>query len=114
MSNGGDELALTTENIFETFKVRMTDESKLLFSTLLNNKEAMAKEQLWKAANLQKRKSRPDTDQEKDYINSRYTLDISIARLEGAGLLDVKAYGRIRTYTISSLGRDFYEYLKKN
>lgn len=111
---GGDELTLTKENIFEIFKVRMSDESKLLFTTLWNNKEAMAKEQLWKAANLQKKKIRPDTDQEKDYINSRYTLDISIARLEGAGLLDVKSYGRIRTYTISLLGREFYEYLKKN
>ena len=30
---GGDELTLTKENIFETFKVRMSDESKLLFTT---------------------------------------------------------------------------------
>lgn len=104
-------MAHTKEDIFKIFKKQLTEESKLLIGTLMRMKEPIAKEELWRAANLGKKSKDP----KKEFIiNSRYTLDINIARLEGAGLISVKAYGRIRTYTVSELGYEFYQYIKNN
>lgn len=104
-------MAHTREDILNIFEKQLTEESTLLFSTLLRIKEPIAKEELWRAANMGKKSDDP----KKEFIiNSRYTLDINIARLEGAGLITVKAYGRIRTYTVSELGYEFYQHYKNN
>ncbi|WP_084242425.1 hypothetical protein [Planomicrobium okeanokoites] len=102
-------MAHTREDILDILVTRLTDESMLLLGTLMKIKEPIAKEELWRAANQVKKSTDPKKE---NVINSRYTLDTSIARLEGAGLLNVKAYGRIRTYTVSELGYEFYQHYK--
>ncbi len=43
-------------------------------------------------------------------INSRHSLDIFAARLEGAGLVNVSEVGRARVYTLSKLGQELIEF----
>lgn len=49
-------------------------------------------------------------------IRSRHTLDLLVARLEGAGLVDVDGVGRAKMYKLSELGKElirFREQLKE-
>lgn len=108
---GGEIVNFTTENIFNIFKDRLTRESLLLFTTVYQH-SPIAKEELWKSAN-QHYRLRETNEMKKDFIASRYVLDLHIARLEGAGLVDVKIYGRIRTYSISPLGQAFWSYINQ-
>lgn len=103
-------MAHTKEDIFNIFAERLTNESMLLFSILIDLNEPIFKEELWRVANLSKESTDPKKEK---FINSRYSLDTNIARLEGAGLVNVKAYGRIRTYTVSQLGHEFMAHYKK-
>lgn len=103
-------MSLTLEDVLDVLKERMSKESLLLLSTIKVQNEAIAKEELWRLANENYKARQPDQSG-KDFIASRYTLDIHTARLEGAGLVDIKTYGRIRTYTMSSLGLEFWKYI---
>lgn len=103
-------MAMSREEILSLIEENMSLESQLLFSLLRIQSQPIAKEELWKLANVQKKLEGKEEDEKN--INSRYTLDINIAKLEGAGLVKVKAYGRIRTYTLSRLGQEFVEFVR--
>lgn len=105
-------MSLSKEEIFKVLKESLTRESLLLFTTIHQQQSPIAKEELWKLANKQYR-LRQTENMDKDFIASRYILDLHIARLEGAGLINVKIYGRIRTYTISTLGNEFWSYINQ-
>lgn len=107
---GGEKVSLTKEQILDVLEAHLTRESLLLLSTIQFQKAAIAKEELWRLAN-EKYRSRQNDPNQKDFIASRYTMDIHTARLEGAGLVTLKTYGRIRTYTISPLGTEFWNYI---
>lgn len=109
---GGEIVSLGKEDILQILKNSLTRESLLLFTTIHQQQSPIAKEELWKLANKQYR-MRQTEKLEKEFIASRYILDLHIARLEGAGLINVKIYGRIRTYTISALGYEFWSYINQ-
>lgn len=56
----------------------------------------------------------PNANLDSPPVNSRYTLDIGIARLEGAGLITLHQHGRAKQYKISPLGSIVYEHIKRS
>lgn len=134
----------TAEEVFEVIQKVMTEESTSLFVQLVNQNQPVAKQELWNLANKKKKAddskksqldseaelepeevSLPDSKKQKKtgkkkkkgselFIPSRYILDLNIARLEGAGLVAVKVYGRTRAYVVSELGYQYFEFLVKD
>lgn len=76
----------------------------------------MNKKQLWEAANLSylKLQQEKKVPEPKRLIASRYSLDLNMARLEGAGLVDVKYMGAVAVYTITKLGQDLLSHFLQN
>ena len=102
-------------NYYEILKDNLSNESKWFLAMLQKEKEAINKEQLWEITNksyilLEEKQGIVDPS---PLISSRYLLDIHTARLEGAGLVQVKELGRMRLYSITPLGRQLFEYIKQ-
>lgn len=102
-------------NYFGILTENLSLESKWFLVILQQQKEAINKEQLWQLTNqfylsVEEKKG---TENPSQLISSRYSLDIHAARLEGAGLVQVKELGRMRLYSITLLGKQLLEYLQK-
>ncbi|SCC24682.1 Uncharacterized protein BCZB5J_02188 [Bacillus cereus] len=77
---------------------------------------AMHKEKLWDCINQYHKEYQ--IENAKDYegkkiLPSRYSLDIMTARLEGAGLISFKPFGRVRVYEVTNLGNVLIKELEK-
>jgi DNA-binding transcriptional ArsR family regulator len=110
---------LLSINYFEILSENLSLESKWFLVILQQQKESINKEQLWELTNKSYRKIQSTGDNKGNtdpahLISSRYSLDIHTARLEGAGLVQVKELGRMRLYSITSLGKQLLEYIKQN
>lgn len=101
-------------NFFKILFENLSDESKWFLVVLIQQKEYINKEQLRELTNKAYFKAN-DLDEVSavPLIPSRYSLDIHTARLEGAGLVEVKELGRMRLYLITSLGKQLLDYVGK-
>lgn len=100
------------EEILHTLSSRLKDGGLYFLVALSSSEGPVLKEKLRDLVNEQYQARRGIK-----LINSRYTLDIWTARLEGAGLVDVQEIGRARSYSIAPLGRElinFTRLIKKN
>src|SRR4051794_17228955 len=76
------------------------------------DEETLLKDELWDAVNENYRKYGHKGPEDK-LITSRYILDHWTARLQGAGLVDVREIGRARMYHITQLGKAMIDYAQK-
>ncbi|EOO09637.1 hypothetical protein IGA_06265 [Bacillus cereus HuA3-9] len=77
---------------------------------------AMNKEKLWDCINQYHKDYQIENEKNyegKKILPSRYSLDIMTARLEGAGLISVKAIGRVRICDVTNLGFALIKELEK-
>lgn len=107
---------MTNFDFLDVLKKNLSIESKWFLLILLQQSEAINKEQLRELANQlymdnEKKKGNETPNQ---LISSRYLLDIHTARLEGAGLVQVKEIGRMRLYSITDLGKTLIDFLRKH
>ncbi|MGE7921206.1 hypothetical protein ACQKM9_20030 [Viridibacillus sp. NPDC093762] len=89
----------------DILKKNLSDESKWILSALITSTNPTSKEKLWELTNTLYIEKGISNDPTAKIISSRYVLDIHTARLEGAGLVEVTALGRIRVYSVSEFGR---------
>lgn len=71
----------------------------------------VAKEKLRDITNSYYRRAKPDESEMP--IRSRHLLDEMAARLEGAALVTVMPKGKAKMYTVSELGKELIQHLKK-
>lgn len=93
------------EEIINILKSRLTNESKIFLYVLLES-GPLYKDELKDLANERYHSAAgilPNNDN--PLINSRHAMDIHTARLEGAGLVDIKFQGRVKLYQLSKLGK---------
>lgn len=101
-------MVLTTAQIYDNIFKSLPTESQIILRVLKESpEEKIPKVKLQKMTNTLYQEK---TQSEAELINSRFTLDVSTARLEGAGLVDVDVYGRVRFYKLSPMGLDFLNY----
>ncbi|MCP3764090.1 hypothetical protein NLX67_17200 [Domibacillus sp. A3M-37] len=98
------------KEVLETLCKKMTKESRALLFTV--REKPMNKKQIWEVANLdylklQQERSVPEP---KKLITSRYCLDLNMARLEGAILVNVRHLGVVAVYNITELGKEVLSY----
>jgi DNA-binding transcriptional ArsR family regulator len=96
------------DQIIKILSDRLKDDGLYFLAVLDRLHSPILKEQLRDAVN-----EHYEAKRGKKLINSRYTLDIWTARLEGAGLVDVTEVGRARLYSLTNLGRYVIEYRKQ-
>ncbi len=102
------------ENEFlDILSEHLSNESKWFLFILQQEGKPINKELLKDMANesFSNRNSEKGIPNNEPLIPSRHLLDIHTARLEGAGLVDVEKLGRIRMYSITSLGKRLLEYI---
>lgn len=101
-------------NFFKILYENLSVESKWFLVVLVQQKDYINKEQLRDLTNKAYVKAKElDENNGTPLISSRYLLDIHTARLEGAGLVEVKEMGRMRLYMITTLGKQLLEYAGK-
>lgn len=96
----------TNEEFLEILANNLSNESKWFLTVLMREDNSLHKEELRDLANNSYRDYLIKKGEEliSPLIPSRHGLDIHTARLEGAGLVSVKEYGRVRRYSITPLG----------
>jgi len=102
---------LDLNQVMDILKKNLSDESKWILSALITSTNPTSKEKLWKLTNTLYIEKGISKDPKAKIISSRYVLDIHTARLEGAGLVEVTALGRIRVYSVSEFGKMFINHL---
>lgn len=102
-------MALEKKDIYDILVKNLSNESKWFIFALSKEKNPLHKENLRDVANEQYKKA--NQPKNKNLIASRHGLDIHTARLEGAGLVEVKEIGRVRMYSLSELGQELLSYL---
>lgn len=105
-------MASTREEFLEILANNLSNESKWFLWTLLRAKDSLHKEELKDLANsaYKEFKTKNGEINPLPLIASRHGLDIHTARLEGAGLVTVKEYGRVRRYSLTNVGEDVLKY----
>jgi len=99
---------LTKSEILSTLNSSI-GEARWLLAALIKNDQPLSKEQLKDEANELYKKQNQDK-----LIKSRHTHDVLAAKLEGAGVVNIKEYGRARFYEVSALGKELTSYSKNN
>ena len=95
---------LTKNDILNTLNSSIGD-ARWLLAALKKNGEPLSKEQLKDEANELYKQQNQDK-----LIKSRHTHDVLAAKLEGAGVVNIKEYGRARFYEVSALGHELANY----
>lgn len=93
------------EKILSILSERLKEEGLYFLVALSRANGPLLKEKLRDVVNDQFQQKKG-----KKLINSRYTLDIWAARLEGAGLVDVQEVGRARLYSLAPLGEELINF----
>lgn len=102
-------MSLDKKNIFDILTANLSDESRWFLFALSKEKNPLHKENLRDVANELFKANKDNTS---NLIASRHSLDIHTARLEGAGLVEVKEIGRVRMYSLTDLGHELLTYIK--
>jgi predicted ArsR family transcriptional regulator len=112
---------MTKDEILETLKNNLDHFGKTALYILSRESIPVGKESLGEMINERWRSLRqkakdegklPQEEKIEDLVKSRYSLDIGMARLEGAGLVHIKQHGMARLYSLSPLGLVMCEYLQ--
>lgn len=98
------------EKIFDKLQESLSLQSKWFLVTLITENRDLHKEELRNLANDAYKKKVTGSGSDDLLVPSRYNLDLHTARLEGAGLVNVKEVGRVRIYSVSTLGIEFFKY----
>jgi hypothetical protein len=101
------------EEFLEILSNNLSLESKWFLWALMNQKDAVHKEELRNMANsgYREHKTRTGETNPPPLVSSRHGLDIHTARLEGAGLVSVKEIGRVRMYSLTKIGEELLKYV---
>jgi DNA-binding PadR family transcriptional regulator len=97
---------LDGEDIYEILLNNLHTDGKFIL-VLLSGNEDMHKAELKNVANEEYAKMGDEV-----LFPTRFSLDICTARLEGAGLVNVKTAGRVKLYSLSRLGEELLQYSK--
>ncbi|MBU7595900.1 cell division protein FtsZ [Metabacillus halosaccharovorans] len=97
---------MTKEEILDILKERLGD---AIYILIVLKEGPLLKEQIKERAN-EYYKSKGNNNS--DLIPSRHILDIYTARLEGAGLVNVREIGRARVYERSQLAEVLTNHIK--
>lgn len=108
-------MSLDKEKIMGILTENLSEESKWFLWALKIENGSLHKEKLRDITNENYRKMqiKEGNPNPQPLVQSRHGLDIHTARLEGAGLVTVKEVGRIRMYSLSTLGLELLEYAAK-
>ena len=99
------------KKVLDSLVKNLSNESKGLLITLFQEKNELKKETLRDLTNHNYLTKFPDRPA---LIPSRFVLDIHCARLEGAGLVEVRHSGRTRYYKITEQGKLLLTYIQNN
>jgi hypothetical protein len=100
------------EGFMNILAQNLSEESKWFLWALLKEKRPLHKEELRELANAGFRDmNKGESVTETTLVASRHALDIHTARLEGAGLVNVRGIGRVRMYSLTTLGEELLKFL---
>lgn len=102
---------MTRDQILEELLSRVNDGLWVMAAMMKQAPKRVSKEKIGEVTNAYFIEFNP----EKEWlpIRSRHTLDIIVAKLEGAALIDVIDEGRAKMYAVSLLGKELINYRKR-
>lgn len=104
------ETPLTKENVYDRIIESIQDDAIFLLAAI-KKQEGLVKHQLEDETNILYQSL---TNQSDKLINSRFTLDIMVAKLEGSSLIKIKEQGRSKRYMLSDVGKELIDYYQTN
>lgn len=98
-----------------TLKERLTLESDFILRTLYKESKPINKLKIATMTNelFSQQAEQYGKKKDTDLIDTRYLLDVSMSRLDAAGLVNIDVVGRVRMYEISDLGIELLKHIVK-
>ncbi|WP_163537280.1 hypothetical protein [Gracilibacillus sp. YIM 98692] len=103
------ENELTKHDVYGRI-IQNIQKDALFVLAAIKRKEGLVKHQLEEEANAIFQKQYPSTK----LINSRFSLDNYVAKLEGASLIEIRETGRSKQYYLSDIGQELIQYYESN